>query len=135
MAGQSSPASVARWTEWGRWKLGFMDAAWKVSQHAVSSVDPNLLSVTQSVYGYSAYGDGYYFNVARSLPILSGHGGYDDYGGGYYNPLYTFEMGRMRELRKPNWYLPTWYGNIPSDRYRLEQYESFGVREGILIEL
>ncbi len=119
------PASVARWTHGGRWKLGFMDAAWKVSQHAVSAVDPNLLSVTQSVYGYGAYGDGYYFNVARSLPILSGHGGYDDYGGGYYNPLYTFEMGRMRELRKPNWYLPTWYGNIPSDRYRLEQYESF----------
>jgi hypothetical protein len=116
---------VARWTQGGRWKLSFMDAAWKVAQHAVSAVDPALLSVTQSVYGYGAYGDGYYFNVARSLPIVSGHGGYDDYGGGYYNPLYTFEMGRMRDLRKPNWYLPTWYGNIPSDRYRLEQYESF----------
>jgi hypothetical protein len=116
---------VARWTQGGRWKLSFMDAAWKIAQHAVSAVDPGLLSVTQSVYGYSAYGDGYYFNVARSLPVVSGHGGYDDYGGGYYNPLYTFEMGRMRELRKPNWYLPTWYGNIPSDRYRLEQYESF----------
>jgi hypothetical protein len=116
---------VARWIQGGRWKLSFMDAAWKIAQHAVTAVDPGLLSVTQSVYGYSAYGDGYYFNVARSLPVLSGHGGYDDYGGGYYNPLYTFEMGRMRELRKPNWYLPTWYGNIPSDRYRLEQYESF----------
>ncbi|HXX93649.1 MAG TPA: hypothetical protein VEN81_08440, partial [Planctomycetota bacterium] len=119
------PGDVARWIEGGRWKLSFMDAAWKVAQEAVSAVDPALLSATQSVYGYGAYGDGYYFNVARSLPVLSGHGGYDDYGGGYYNPLYTFEMGRMRELRKPNWYLPTWYGNIPPDRYRLEQYESF----------
>ncbi len=116
---------VARWTEWGRWKLGFMDAAWKQAQFGVSRVREDLQSVTQSVYGWSAYGDGYYFNVVRSLPVLSGHGGYDDYGGGYYNPLYTFEMGRIRELRKPNWYLPTWYGNCPPERYRLEQYSSF----------
>jgi hypothetical protein len=116
---------VARWTEWGRWKLGFMDAAWKQAQLGVSRVREDYLNVTQSVYGWNAYADGYYFNVARSLPILSGHGGYDDYGGGYYNPLYTFEMGRIRELRKPNWYLPTWYGGCPSARYRLEQYASF----------
>jgi len=117
--------AVARWTDGGRWKLGFMDAAWKAARFGVSQVRDDYLSVTQSVYGWNAYADGYYFNVARSLPIVSGHGGYDDYGGGYYNPLYTFEMGRMRELRKPNWYLPTWYGNIPSHRYRLEQYSSF----------
>jgi hypothetical protein len=119
------PEQVARWNQWGRWKLSIMDAAWKQAQFGVSRVREDFLSVTQSVYGWNAYADGYYFNVARSLPILSGHGGYDDYGGGYYNPLYTFEMGRIRELRKPNWYLPTWYGNIPSDRYRLEQYEAF----------
>ncbi len=121
----ADPEQVARWTEWGRWKLGFMDAAWKHAQLGVGRVREDYLNATQSVYGWSAYADGYYFNVARSLPILSGHGGYDDYGGGYYNPLFTFEMGRMRELRKPNWYLPTWYGNCPSDRYRLEQYSSF----------
>jgi hypothetical protein len=119
------PQQAARWTEWGRWKLGFMDAAWKQAQLGVGRVREDYLNATQSVYGWSAYADGYYFNVARSLPILSGHGGYDDYGGGYYNPLYTFEMGRVRELRKPNWYLPSWYGNCPSDRYRLEQYASF----------
>jgi hypothetical protein len=121
----SDPEQAARWTEWGRWKLGFMDAAWKQAQLGVSRVREDYQNVTQSVYGWSAYADGYYFNVARSLPVLSGHGGYDDYGGGYYNPLYTFEMGRMRELRKPNWYLPSWYGSCPSDRYRLEQYSSF----------
>ncbi len=121
----ADPDQVARWTEASRWKLGHLDAAWKQAQYGVSRVREDLLSVTQSVYGWNAYADGYYFNVARSLPILSGHGGYDDYGGGYYNPLFTFEMGRMRELRKPNWYLPTWYGNIPSHRYRLEQYSSF----------
>jgi hypothetical protein len=102
-----------------------MDAAWKQAQFGVGRCATTSSAVTQSVYGWNAYADGYYFNVARSLPIVSGHGGYDDYGGGYYNPLYTFEMGRMRELRKPNWYLPTWYGNIPSLRYRLEQYSSF----------
>jgi hypothetical protein len=121
----ADPEQAARWTEWGRWKLGFMDAAWKQAQFGVSRVREDFVNATQSVYGWSAYADGYYFNVARSLPILSGHGGYDDYGGGYYNPLYTFEMGRIRELRKPNWYLPTWYGNCPSGRYRLEQYASF----------
>jgi hypothetical protein len=119
------PDHVARWTDASRWKLSFMDAAWKQAQYGVSRVREDFLSVTQSVYGWNAYADGYYFNVARSLPVVSGHGGYDDFGGGYYNPLFTFEMGRMRELRKPNWYLPTWYGNIPSHRYRLEQYSSF----------
>ncbi|MBI3856813.1 MAG: hypothetical protein HY293_14085, partial [Planctomycetes bacterium] len=121
----NNPDEIARWTEGGRWKLGFMDAACKQAQYGVSRVREDFLSVNQSVYGWGAYGDGYYFNVVRSLPVLSGHGGYDDFGGGYYNPLYTFEMGRIRELRKPNWYLPTWYGNIPSERYRLEQYSSF----------
>jgi hypothetical protein len=121
----ADPEQAARWAEWGRWKLGFMDAAWKHAQLGVGRVREDYLNATQSVYGWSAYADGYYFNVARSLPILSGHGGYDDYGGGYYNPLFTFEMGRVRELRKPNWYLPTWYGNCPSERYRLEQYSSF----------
>jgi outer membrane protein assembly factor BamB len=120
-----NPEHDARWKEWGRWKLSFMDAAWKRAAAAVRDVDPEMISATQSVYGWNAYADGYYFNVARSLPVLSGHGGYDDYGGGYYNPLFTFEAGRMRELRKPNWYLPTWYGNTPPDRYRLEQYACF----------
>lgn len=121
----NDPEQGSRWTQWGRWKLGFMDAAWKQGQYGVHHVRGDYLSVTQSVYGWGAYADGYYFNTARSLPVISGHGGYDDYGGGYYNPLYTFEMGRIRELRKPIWYLPSWYGNIPSDRYRLEQYSSF----------
>ncbi len=31
----------------------------------------------------------------------------------------------MRQYDKPNWYLPTWYGNEPSDRFRMEQYLSF----------
>ncbi|MEJ7664153.1 MAG: hypothetical protein WKG07_33805 [Hymenobacter sp.] len=30
-----------------------------------------------------------------------------------------------RDLAKPNWYLPTWYGNTPSERFRLEQYLPF----------
>jgi hypothetical protein len=88
-------------------------------------VRPDYLSVTQSQYGFSAFTDGYYFNVARSLPIVSGHGGYDDYGGGYFNPSYFLEMARARDFDKPCWYLPTWYGNTPSERFRLEQYLSF----------
>ena len=116
---------VRQWRQWARWKLGFMDAAWKEAQFGVSYVDPRFLSATQSQYGFSAYADGYYFNVARCLPVVSGHGGYDDYGAAYFNPSYTLEMARARDLAKPCWYLPTWYGNTPPDRFRMEQYMSF----------
>src|SRR5439155_19370907 len=105
--------------------LGFMDAAWKYSAFGVSEVRSEFLSATQSQYGWSAFTDGYYFNVVRSLPVTSGHGGYDDYGGGYWNPSWFLEMARARDLTKPCWYLPMWYGNTPADRYRLEQYLSF----------
>jgi hypothetical protein len=116
---------AARWRQWALWKLGFMDAAWKEAQFGVSYVRPDFLSVTQTQYGFSAFSDGYYFNAARSLPVVSGHGGYDDYGAGYFNPSYFLEMARARDLLKPCWYLPTWYGNTPSERFRLEQYLSF----------
>jgi hypothetical protein len=119
------PEDVARWRHWAEWKLGFMDAAWKEASFGVSYVRPDYLSATQSQYGWSAFTDGYYFNVARCLPVVSGHGGYDDYGLGYFNPSYTLEMARARDFAKPCWYLPTWYGNTPSDRFRLEQYLSF----------
>src|SRR5262249_38753327 len=75
-ADPTNPEHVARWRHWALWKLGFMDAAWKDSQYGVSRVRPDYLSVTQSQYGWSAFCDGYYFNVVRSLPITSGHGGY-----------------------------------------------------------
>lgn len=119
------PEDVARWRQWAVWKLGFMDAAWREAQFGVSRVRPDYLSVTQSQYGWSAFTDGYYFNVVRSLPISSGHGGYHDYGPGYFNPSYTLEMARARDFWKPCWYLPTWYGNTTPDQFRLEQYLSF----------
>jgi hypothetical protein len=119
------PEDVATWMHWGRWKESFMDAAWKHAAYGVRRVRPDYIPATQSVYGWNAYTDGYYFNVVRSLPVISGHGGYDDYGGGYFNPSFTFEFGRMRDLSKPNWYLPSWYQGMPSDRFRMEQYLSF----------
>jgi hypothetical protein len=119
------PEQARRWAQWARWKLGFMDAAWQDAQFGVSQVRPDFLSVTQSQYGWSAFTDGYYFNVVRSLPVISGHGGYHDFGPGYFNPSYFLEMARARDLARPNWYLPTWYGNTTSDEFRLEQYLSF----------
>ncbi|MCY2995712.1 MAG: hypothetical protein NTY19_48870 [Planctomycetota bacterium] len=119
------PEHVAQWEQWARWKLGFMDAAWKEAQFGVSRVSPKLLSVTQSQYGFSAFTDGYYFNVVRSLPVISGHGGYHDYNLNYFNPSYFLEVARARDFGKPTWYLPTWYGNTTPDQFRLEQYLSF----------
>lgn len=116
---------VARWKHWATWKLGFMDAAWKESQFGVSQVRPDFLSVTQSQYGWTAFTDGYYFNVVRSLPVTSGHGGYHDFGPGVFNPSYFLEMSRARDHAKPCWYLPTWYGNTTADQFRLEQYLAF----------
>lgn len=121
----NNPDHVRQWKHWAYWKLGFMDAAWKDAQFGVHYVEPSYFCVTQSQYGWSAYTDGYYFNVVRSLPIVSGHGGYHDYGPGYFNPSYFLEMARARDLAKPCWYLPTWYGNTTSDEFRLEQYLSF----------
>jgi hypothetical protein len=120
-----NPEDVARWKQWARWKLGFMDAAWKDAQAGVRAVDPDYLSVTQSQYGFSAFTDGYYFNVVRSLAVISGHGGYHDFGPGYFNPSLFLEFARARDFRRPNWYLPTWYGNTTADQFRLEQYLSF----------
>lgn len=116
---------VKAWKHWATWKLGFMDAAWKESQFGVSQVRPDYLSLTQSQYGWSAFVDGYYFNVARSLPITSGHGGYHDFGPGFFNPSFFLEMARARDFAKPCWYLPTWYGNTTADQFRMEQYLSF----------
>ena len=121
----ANPEQAARWAQWARWKLELMDAAWKDAQFGVSAVEPALASVTQSQYGYSAFSDGYYFNVVRSLPITSGHGGYHDFGPGYFNPVMFLEFARARDLAKPNWYLPTWYGNTTADEFRLEQYLCF----------
>jgi hypothetical protein len=120
-----NPQDVAQWRQWARWKLGFMDAAWKDAQLGVSAVRPDYLSITQSQYGYSAFTDGYYFNVVRSLPLISGHGGYHDFGPGYFNPSLFLEFARARDLARPNWYLPCWYGSTTSDELRLEQYLAF----------
>ena len=121
----NNPEQVAQWEQWARWKLGLMDAAWADAKHGVDRVKPGMLSVTQSQYGFSAYTDGYYFSVVRSLPVISGHGGYHDIGINYLNPSYTLEMARGRDLARPCWYLPTWYGNTTSDQLRCEQFLSF----------
>jgi hypothetical protein len=120
-----NPQDVARWTQWARWKLGFMDAFSKDSQFGVSFVRPDFISATQSQYGFSAFTDGYYFNVVRCLPVTSGHGGYHDFGLGYFNPSFTLEFARARDYDKPCWYLPCWYSNTTADEYRMEQYLSF----------
>jgi hypothetical protein len=120
-----NPEHVAPWRQWAIWKLGFMDAAWRDAQFGVGRVRPDLLSITQSQYGWTAFTDGYYFNVTRGLPVASGHGGYHDFGPGYFNPSFFLEMARARDFAKPCWYLPCWYGNTTPDQFRAEQYLSF----------
>ena len=117
-------AAVARWNHLNRWKESFLEAAWKYAACGVSDVRSDFLSVNQSQYAWMAYGDGYYFNVARALPVISGHGGYDDGPSNYMYPSFFHEMGRIRDVNKPIWYMPTWYGETP-DQFRLEQYLSF----------
>ena len=121
----ANPEQTARWAEWARWKLGFLDAAWQDAQFGVREVEPGLRLPDTEPYGYSAFSDGYYFNVARSLPVTSGHGGYHDFGPGYFNPVLFLEMARARDFAKPNWYLPTWFGGTTADQFRLKQYLCF----------
>ena len=121
----TKPEDIARWEHWATWKLSLMDAAWKDALFGVTKVRPDYLTVTQSQYGWVAYVDGYYFNVTRSLPVASGHGGYDNIGPGYFCPSWFLEMARARDLSRPCWYLPTWFGETNEISYRLEQYLSF----------
>ena len=119
------PELQALWTQKNRWKLSMMEGAWQLAANSVNRVRPDFIPATQTVYGWASWIDGYYFNIARQLPVISGHGGYDDLGLGYLTPSLFFEFGRARDLNKPNWYLPAWYVDITSDRYRMEQYMSF----------
>ncbi len=118
-------SQYAQWTEENDFKLGFMDAFWKASNEAIARLKPGFLVVTQSQYGWKSLYDGYYFNVARSLPVISGHGGYDDYWLRNMNPSLFLEMALPRQLDKPTWYLPEWYSSITSDELRLEHNLSF----------
>ncbi|MDB5300434.1 MAG: hypothetical protein JWO87_2097 [Phycisphaerales bacterium] len=117
-------AGIAKWNEMNRWKMSFLEAAWKYAAFGVSRVRSDYLSAVQSEYGWQAYADGYYFNAVRPLPVMSGHGGYDDGPATYFYPSLFHEFGRIRDLNKPAWYLPTWYGES-TDQFRLEQYLSF----------
>ncbi len=123
----TKPADAAAWKEWASWKLGFMDAAWHEAAYGQAQVRPDIVSNTQSQYGWTAFTDGYYFNVVRSLSVVSGHGGYDDLNGGYFCPSYFLEMARARDRDRPNWYLPTWYPSSAGDLTRLENSLCFAV--------
>ena len=123
----ANPEHVRRWAEWARWKLGFMDAAWKDAKFGVVWTRPDFLSLTQSQYGWTAFTDGYYFNVVRSLPVISGHGGYHDFWLNLFNPSFFLEMALARDMSKPCWYLPCWYENTTSDQLRLEHNLCFQV--------
>ena len=104
----NDPAQFAKWTQFNDFKLGFMDAFWKSCDESISRLKPGFLPITQSQYGWSALFDGYYFNVARSLPVISGHGGYDSFALMNMNPSWFLEFALPRQLDKPNWYLPEW---------------------------
>ena len=114
-----------KWLQFLHFKAGLMEAAWADAKFAIDYIKPDFLSVTQSQYGWSAFSDGYYFNITRDLQVTSGHGGYHDWGPGYWHPSFTLEVARARDFTKPTWYLPAWYGNTTSDHFRLEQYLSF----------
>jgi len=119
-----TPEGLAAWTQLSDFKLRYMDALWKTTRDAVERTKPGALAVTQSQYGWTALYDGYYFNVARSMAVISGHGGYNGWGLLNLNPSFFLEFSLPRQLDKPTWYLPEWYDNWP-EVYKLEHYLSF----------
>jgi len=120
----ANPELLAKWTQANDFKLGYMDAFWRATRDAVERIKPGALTVTQSVYGWAATFDGYYFNVARSLPVISGHGGYNDFWLKNFNPSLFLEMAMPRQWDKPTWYLPTFY-DLSSETFKFEMYMSF----------
>jgi len=119
-----NPERLAAWTHVNDFKLGYMDAFWKATYDAIGRIKPGALAVTQSMYGWAATFDGYYFNVARSMPVICGHGGYNDFWLKNFNPSFFLEMALPRQLDKPTWYLPTWY-DISSEMLKFENYMTF----------
>lgn len=119
------PAQYEKWKQVSDFKLGLMDAFWKATNENVSRLKPGFLAVTQSQYGWSNLYSGYYFNVARSLPVISGHGGYNDFWLRNMNPSFFLEMALPRQLDKPTWYLPEWYNAMSADAFREEHNLSF----------
>ena len=117
-------ASLERWMRISDFKLGFMEAFWRQARYAFDKMKPGFLSVTQSQYAWYALTDGYYFNVARSLPVICGHGGYDDYSLRTLNPAWFLEFSLPRQMDKPTWYLPEWF-DMTSENWRAEHYTCF----------
>lgn len=118
------PANMAKWNKTTEFRLGFMDAFWKSAYQSLGRLKPGYLVATQSQYGWWALFDGYYFNVARTLPVISGHGGYDDYGQRNFNPSYYVELSLPRQMDKPTWYLGDW-GVYANEQIRQEHYLAF----------
>ncbi|MGB2821286.1 MAG: PQQ-binding-like beta-propeller repeat protein [Phycisphaerae bacterium] len=120
----NDPASVARWRQMGFWKQRFMEACWRHVSSGVNLIRPDWLTATQTQYGWDALSDGYYFNVARQLPVINGHGWYSDVYWLNMAPPMASEFGRMRDWHRPCWYMPTWW-RMNTAHTRMEQAMSF----------
>jgi len=120
----NDPASVARWREMNVWKQRFMEACWRHVSAGVNLVRPDWLTATQSQYGWDAFSDGYYFNIARQLPVINGHGWYSDVYWLNLAPPMASEFGRMRDWHRPCWYMPTWW-RMNTAHTRMDQAMSF----------
>ena len=66
------PASVKAWMERSQWKLSFLESAWRAMDEKVRTIRPDYLTVNQHMYGWYAYGDGYYTNVWPRRACLTG---------------------------------------------------------------
>ena len=119
-----NPDQLAQWMKAVDFKQGFMEAFWRQAYWPMQMMKPGFLAVTQSQYGWYSLTDGYYFNVARSMPVICGHGGYDDHTLRQLNPSYYLEYSLARQLDKPTWYLPEWFDG-DNDTFRAEHYLSF----------
>jgi hypothetical protein len=125
--GQDAPRQRGdgqRWRDYNRWRLLLLEAAWKIGCFDVTAVQPDYLPTSQNQWAWHAFDAGYYFNVNRPFPVISRHAWYDYKHGGDFAPSFSYEFGRIRDLTKPNWYLPMW-GSGHNDLYRAEQYLSF----------
>jgi hypothetical protein len=120
----TKPEDARRWAEYNRWRLLLLEAAWKIAGDSVSRARPDYATTSQTQWAWQAFDAGYYWNVNRPFPIVSRHALYDYKAGGDFAPSFAFEFGRIRDLGKPNWYLPMW-GSGHGDLYRAEQYLSF----------
>jgi len=125
LQGSSIPTTrpYRAWNHWARWKLSLMDAYEKGARSASAPCGRISFRSRRASTRRRRSPTGYYQCSAQHAD-RHGQRGYDDFGPGIFNPSFFLEFPVRATGAGPTGTCPL-YGNMPPDRFRLEQCLSF----------